>query len=232
MSVVGSKLTFVNVDPSAFSTLSSCKRKQAGKGLQKPSGKKQKLHDIPLDDVDDKIDQLLLQKLKKTSAAWGKKVRERSISPSNAGNGTADEDADAPRKSTVYVQVWSASMTTDKKSGKTSKGPPATITKGSFKSDTAQTFLKFKREITKVLPCWPTMLQVLKFEWKFKIQAQNAPCKKIADEAGFKALVDAVRAKRTNDNDIVWLYTPKPSKEEEVHTMLTLFSSIHWFSVD
>ncbi|KAG1718098.1 hypothetical protein EDD22DRAFT_855664 [Suillus occidentalis] len=212
----GSELTFVNVDPSAFSTSSSCKRKQAGEGLQKPSGKKQKLHDIPLDDdVDDEIDQLLLQKPKKTSAARGKKVRERSISPSNAGDGTADEDADAPRKFTVYVQVWSASTTTDKKSGKTSKGPPATITKGPFKSDTAQTFPKFKCEIAKVLPCRPTMLPVSKFEWKFENQAQNAPRKKIADEAGFEALVDAVRAKRTNDNVVVWLYTPKPLKEEE-----------------
>ncbi|KAG2741765.1 hypothetical protein P692DRAFT_20750369 [Suillus brevipes Sb2] len=222
MSVVGSKLTFVNVDPSAFSTSSSRKRKQAGEGLQKPSGKKQKLHDIPLDDdVDDEIDQLLLQKPKKTSAARGKKVRERSISPSNAGDGTADEDADAPRKFMVYVKVWSASMTTDKKSGKTSKGPPATITKGPFKSDMAQTFPKFKHEIAKVLPCQPTMLPVLKFEWKFENQAQNAPRKKIADEAGFEALVDAVRAKRreslqrTNDNVVVWLYTPKPLKEEE-----------------
>ncbi|KAG1814513.1 hypothetical protein DFJ58DRAFT_850591, partial [Suillus subalutaceus] len=193
---------------------SSHKRKQARKGLQKPSGKKQKLHDILCDDIGE-IDQPLLGMLKKTSAARGKQVQEQSISPSNAGDGSVDEDADVPWKFMVYVQVWSASTTTDKKTGKTSKGPPATITKGPFKSDTAQTFQKFKNEIAKVLPCRPTMLPVSKFEWKFENQAQNAPCKKIADEAGFKALTDAIRVKRTNDNVVVWLYTPKPAKEEE-----------------
>ncbi|KAG2064903.1 hypothetical protein BDR04DRAFT_1122238 [Suillus decipiens] len=59
------------------------------------------------------------------------------------------------------------------------------------------------------------MLPTLKFEWKFKNQAQNAPLKKIADEAGFEALIDAIRVKWTNDNVVVWLYTPKPAKEEE-----------------
>ncbi|KAG2064902.1 hypothetical protein BDR04DRAFT_1162059 [Suillus decipiens] len=73
--LVGPELTFVNVNPSAFSASSSHKRKQAhhtltvDKGLRKPSGKKQKLHGIPLNDVDEEIDQLLLRKLKKTSVA-------------------------------------------------------------------------------------------------------------------------------------------------------------------
>ncbi|KAG2046763.1 hypothetical protein BDR06DRAFT_977238 [Suillus hirtellus] len=103
----GPELTFINVDPSAFSASSSHKKKQAGKGLQKPSGKKKKLHDILHDDIDEEIDKLLLRKLKKTktSAAQGKQVHKQSISPSNAGNDdTVDEDAVAPRKFMVYIQ--------------------------------------------------------------------------------------------------------------------------------
>lgn len=94
----------------------------------------------------------------------------------------------------VYIQVWSAYTTTNKKTGKPSKGPPATITKGLFKSDTAQTFQKFNNEIAKVLPCQPMMLPVSKFEWEFKNQAQNAFRRKIADKAGFEAWIDADRS--------------------------------------
>jgi endonuclease III len=48
------------------------------------------------------------------------------------------------------------------------------------------------------------MLPVSKFKWKFE-NPQNAPCKKIANEAGFEALVDVVMAKQTTDNVVVWL---------------------------
>jgi hypothetical protein len=60
------------------------------------------------------------------------------------------------------------------------------------------------------------MLPVTKFEWKFENQAQSAPRKKIADEAGYEALLDAIKAKRAAENIVIWLYTPKPAKDEQV----------------
>ncbi|KAG2144339.1 hypothetical protein DEU56DRAFT_754385 [Suillus clintonianus] len=191
----GTELTFVNMDPSSHDV--SCKRKQlaehvsADERLLKAPSKKRRL-------VDDKvIDKLLLRKSKKATMR-GKRVCERSVPLSDASEGMADEDADAPRTFTVYVQVWSASSTTEKKASKAVKGP-AIITRGPFKTDMSQTFQNFKEAVA---------------DWKFE-NPQNAPCKKIANAAGFEVLIDAVRAKQTNDNVIVWLYTPKPVKEEE-----------------
>ncbi|KAG1754915.1 uncharacterized protein EDB91DRAFT_1242136 [Suillus paluster] len=56
---------------------------------------------------------------------------------------------------------------------------------------------------------------VAKFEWKFENQAQGAPRKKIADEAGYEALLDAVKVKKVSKNIVVWLYTLKPAKDEQ-----------------
>lgn len=60
------------------------------------------------------------------------------------------------------------------------------------------------------------MLPISKLEWKFENQAQGAPRKKVADEAGYEALIDAVNARRRQENVVVWLYTPKPNKDDEV----------------
>ncbi|KAG2085193.1 uncharacterized protein F5147DRAFT_782153 [Suillus discolor] len=59
------------------------------------------------------------------------------------------------------------------------------------------------------------MLPVSKFEWKFENQAQSAPRKKIADEVGYEVLLDAVKVKRAAENIVVWLFTPKPAKDEQ-----------------
>ncbi|KAG1724073.1 hypothetical protein EDB19DRAFT_1834311 [Suillus lakei] len=64
-----------------------------------------------------------------------------------------------------------------------------------------------------VLPCQLTMLPVTKM--KFKNQAQSAPHKKIVDEAGYEALLDAVKAKQAAKNIVVWLFTLKPAKDEQ-----------------
>ncbi|KAG1844618.1 hypothetical protein DFJ58DRAFT_731139 [Suillus subalutaceus] len=190
----GAELTFVNMNPSSYSA--SHKRKQLAEHISADE-------ELPVSKAPSK----------KQRVVDDKKVRERSIPRSDASEAMADEDADAPRKFTVYVQVWSASTTIEKKSSKAAKGP-AMITRGPFKIDTTQTFQKFKEAVAEVLPCRPIMLPVSKFVWKFK-NPQNAPRKKIANEAGFEALVDAVMAKRTTENVVVWLYTPKPAKEEE-----------------
>ncbi|KAI6002064.1 hypothetical protein EDD15DRAFT_1578607 [Pisolithus albus] len=81
--------------------------------------------------------------------------------------------------------------------------------------DTSQTFDTFKNHIAKALSCHPSTLPVVKFEWKFENQAQNAPKKTIADHSGYEALLDAVKAKRATANIVVWLYTPKPLNDEE-----------------
>ncbi|KAG2737688.1 hypothetical protein P692DRAFT_20851782 [Suillus brevipes Sb2] len=87
--------------------------------------------------------------------------------------------------------------------------------------NTSKTFETFKREVVEVLPCRTSMLPVAKFEWKFDNQAQSAPRKKIVNRAGYEALIDAINAKRVADNVVVWVYTPKPAKDEEV-SILTL----------
>ncbi|KAG1738921.1 uncharacterized protein EDB91DRAFT_1347532 [Suillus paluster] len=214
---VSPTLKFVYTNPASFGA--SHKRKQPVDHVSSPKAavKKRKLSGIPLDS-DKVINRQPLRKSKKASARGKKVCRESifdSLTQSEDSEGMADEDA--PRKFTVYVQVWSASTETQKKTGKAVKAPPlaVTVTRGPFKLDTAQTFLTFKQEVAKALPCRLTMLPVTKFEWKFENQAQSAPRKKIADQAGYEALVDAVSAKWTTDNVVVWLYTPKPAKEEE-----------------
>ncbi|KAG1761010.1 hypothetical protein EDD22DRAFT_848069 [Suillus occidentalis] len=86
---------------------------------------------------------------------------------------------------------------------------------GPFKMDTSKTFEMFECKVVEVLPCQTSMLPVVKFEWKFDNQAQSAPCKKIANRAGYEALLDAINVKRVADNVVVWLYTPKPAKDKE-----------------
>ncbi|KAG2036948.1 hypothetical protein BDR03DRAFT_982688 [Suillus americanus] len=151
LAATGAELTFINMNPSSYSA--SCKQKQLAEHVSadeelpvsKAPSKKQRV-------VDDKVtDKLLLGKLKKATTQ-GKKVRERSIPRSDASEAMADKDTDAPQKFTVYVQVWSASTTIEKKSSKAAKGP-ATITRGPFKIDTTQTFQKFKEAVAEVLPC-------------------------------------------------------------------------------
>ncbi|KAF8554375.1 hypothetical protein OG21DRAFT_1484758 [Imleria badia] len=89
------------------------------------------------------------------------------------------------------------------------------LSKGPFIFNTAQSFGKFKMQVSSVLACDIGHLPVPKFEWKFEGQAQSAFCKWVADETGFQALLKAVAARRAADNVVVWLYTPKPTKDED-----------------
>lgn len=114
---------------------------------------------------------------------------------SSVSETSEDEESNAPRGFTVYVQVWSETPLVEKKSAKGAKASISIVSRGPFKMDTSRTFQSFKQDIAKVLPCRLIMLPVAKFEWKFENQAQSAPRKKIADEAGFEALLDAVKAK-------------------------------------
>ena len=67
-----------------------------------------------------------------------------------------------------------------------------------------------------ILSCKLGALPVLKFEWKFEGQPQSALCKKIADEAGFEALINAIKAKCATENIVVWLYIPEPTTDIEM----------------
>ena len=126
--------------------------------------------------------------------------------------------AEEARQFTVYVQVWTTSSHNSRKPGsKPTKNLPIDIIhKGPFKCNTDDTFHSFKSRVAEALPCRVSALPISKFVWKFESQAQGAPRKKVADEAGYEALLDAVKAKRRHENVVVWLYTPKPSKDEEV----------------
>lgn len=127
------------------------------------------------------------------------------------------EDLEPPRKFTVYVQVYQITPVLEKKATRGSKITTTTsfMSKGPFRFNTSQSFGKFKMEVLSVLSCDFSLLPVPKFEWKFEGQPQSAPRKKVADETGFQALLDAIKAKRATDNVVVWLYTPKPPTDED-----------------
>ncbi|KAG2070379.1 hypothetical protein BDR04DRAFT_1118414 [Suillus decipiens] len=165
---------------------------------------------IPQGITDVQVNQILGGKQKKYTGK-GKVRRDTS----DGGNPSEDDEGDPPRRFTVYVQVW-AETPAEKKPGKTSKTPTITfISKGPFKMDMSKSFETFKREVMEVLPCRTSMLPVVKFKWKFDNQAQSAPCKKIANRAGYEALIDAINAKQVANNVVVWLYAPKPAKDDE-----------------
>ncbi|KIJ15999.1 hypothetical protein PAXINDRAFT_11040, partial [Paxillus involutus ATCC 200175] len=105
----------------------------------------------------------------------------------------ADDVDEEPRNFMVYVQVWSPSAP-EKKPGKGGKASTTIfVSKGPFKFDTLQSFARFQ----------------------IQVAPQSAPRKKIATIAGYEALIDAIKAKQATENIVVWLYTPKPTKEED-----------------
>jgi len=113
--------------------------------------------------------------------------------------------------------VCTASLDSHKPTSKSMKAPAMKIiSKGPFKCGTAAAFFALKSHVAKALPCWVSVLPVSKYEWKFENQAQGAPQKKVADEAGYEALLDAVKEKHLHENIVVWLFTPTPKKVEEV----------------
>ncbi|KAG1765870.1 hypothetical protein EV702DRAFT_1204397 [Suillus placidus] len=197
----GTALTFVNVDSESFKANPSQKRKRdsdpdfaladenlPGSSVKKFIGNRF----IPQGITDAQVDRILGGKQKK-STGKGKARKDTDRDDTSMGRGTGR-----------------------KKPGKAAKTPTITfISKGPFKMDTSKTFEMFKRGVAEVLPCRTSMLPVAKFEWKFDNQAQSAPHKKIANRAGYEALIDAINAKRVADNVVVWLYTPKPAKDEE-----------------
>ncbi|KIJ05549.1 hypothetical protein PAXINDRAFT_159008, partial [Paxillus involutus ATCC 200175] len=127
----------------------------------------------------------------------------------------ADDVDEEPHNFTVYVQVWSPSAP-EKKPGKGGKASTTIfVSKGPFKFDTLQSFARFQIQVARILPCRLASLPISKFEWKFENQAQSAPRKKIATIAGYEALIDAIKAKQATENIVVWLCTPKPTKEED-----------------
>ncbi|KAG0692151.1 hypothetical protein DFH29DRAFT_1009257 [Suillus ampliporus] len=199
-SASGPAFTFVNMDSMSFSASHKWKRDSPGLasaasesslGLSTNKYKYNKF--VPQGRLtDEAIDRMLTGKKKKSSAKG--KLTKSSVTVSDTSE---DEESNAPRRFT---------------------GAKASITilsRGPFKMDMSRTFQSFKQDIVKVLPCRLAMLPVTKFEWKFENQAQSAPRKKIADEAGYEALLDAVKAKQAAENIVVWLFTPKPAKDEQ-----------------
>ncbi|KAI6004546.1 hypothetical protein F5J12DRAFT_942885 [Pisolithus orientalis] len=205
---------FINLNPMSFRTL--CGRKQPECGsisrsedeslLQKSSKKFTATHAVN----------------QRTKAAQRepkqrKKTKVQADLSAEEDCSTIDAPVDEPRLFTVYVQVWATSPDSRKPGGKSTKVSVTKITsKGPFKCDTTSAFFSFKSRVAKALSCRVSALPVSKFEWKFENQAQGAPRKKVADEAGYEALIDAVKAKRRHENVVVWLYTPVPKKDEEV----------------
>ncbi|KAG1807121.1 uncharacterized protein BJ212DRAFT_1485777 [Suillus subaureus] len=197
-SASGPALTFINVDSMSFNA--PHKRKwdspdqadlvsAAGESLLGPSLNKYKYNKfVPQGCLtDEAINRMLTGKKKSSVTAKGKgKSTKASVAVSDTSE---DEESDAPRRFTVYVQVWCKIALAEKKLVKGAKASTTIVSWGPFKMDTTRTFQSFKQDIAN-------------FEWKFENQAQSAPCKKIADEAGYEALLDAVKpAKDEQDWD-------------------------------
>ncbi|KAI5993921.1 hypothetical protein EDD15DRAFT_2367014 [Pisolithus albus] len=198
----GSELTFINLNTLSFGT--------SGKEGQPEPGSISHSED----------ESLLKEPSKKRTKVtqWGlkqQKIMKVQVNLSEDEDGSAtDMHVNELRQFTVYVQVWSTYPGSRKPSG---KSIPATkiVSRGPFKCNMAAAFSSFKSHVAKAFPCQVSALHVSKFEWKFENQAQGAPQKKVADEAGYEALLDAVKAKHQHENVVIWLYTPVPRKDEE-----------------
>ncbi|KAI5991326.1 hypothetical protein EDC04DRAFT_2911601 [Pisolithus marmoratus] len=185
----GPEITFINLNPSLFSTSGEQKEPECG-----PTSHSE--------------DESFLQKLSKKRVRvtqrglkQRKKMRAQANLSEDDDDSVTDPHADGPRQFTVYVQVWTASPDSRKPGGKSAKVSTTNIiSRGPFKCDTAAAFPSFKSRAAKALSCRVSALPVSKFEWKFENQAQGAPRKKVADETGYEALLDAVKAKRRHEN--------------------------------
>ena len=159
---------------------------------------------------------LLPKRLKKDVAA----TTGSSTKPTMTEASATDEESgeEQSRTFTVHIRVYETAAA-EKKCGRGTKTAMTTFTsKGPFKLDTLSSFARFKMKIASkpILSCELGALPVSKFEWRFEGQPQSAPCKKIADEAGFEALIDAIKAKHATKNVVVWLYTPEPTTDVEM----------------
>lgn len=127
-----------------------------------------------------------------------------------------DEPLDESQKFMVHLQVYQT--VAEKKPGRGGKSSLATsfVSKGPFSFNTQFSFTKFKMQVSSALSCDISKLLVSRFEWKFEGQSQSTPRKKIANEAGFEALLDAIKAKCTTEHVVVLLYMPRPPKEDDV----------------
>ncbi|KAI6007906.1 hypothetical protein EDC04DRAFT_2966643 [Pisolithus marmoratus] len=151
---------------------------------------------------------------RKESPKNGSEITFINLNPSLFS--TSDSHTDGPRQFTVYVQVWTTSPDSHKPGGKSAKvSATKIISRGPFKCDMAATFPSFKSHAAKALSCQVSALSVSKFKWKFENQAQGAPQKKVADETGYEALLNAVKAKCQHKNVVIWLYTLVLRKDEE-----------------
>ena len=106
----------------------------------------------------------------------------------------------------VHLQVYQTVV--EKKPGQGSKSSMATsfVLKGPFSFNTLFSFAKFKMQVSSALSCDISKLPVSKFAWKFEGQSQSAPHKKIANEASFEALLDAIKMKCTTKHVVMLLY--------------------------
>lgn len=187
----------------------------------------------PIDDFlgEDSSDELNLTKPKMKKARRDTIPKSNTVAPGRSRpDKNTKEDLDAlSRDFTVYLQVWSTATTTEpKRSGRAAKTITTTssVNKGPFKFDTSHSFTEFQSQVAATLPCRLTLLPVPEFEWKFEKEAQNAPRKKIADAAGYEALVDAIKKKRATENIVIWLHLPKPAKEENVSSIVSIIGLI------
>lgn len=136
-----------------------------------------------------------------------KKPRRGMVSKSSRHVASKDEDV---RTFYIYLQVWSTTTIQPQQTGWPAK--TTSVSKGPFKFDTSRSFIDFRCQVAAILSCREALLPVSEFGWKFDGEALAAPQKRIADYAGFKVLMNAVKAKRTTKLVVVWLHLPDPFK--------------------
>lgn len=122
-----------------------------------------------------------------------------------------DNDNEDPlKKFTVYFDIEGPKDTAASASQGRAPPPPLVIKHGPFFHQTNQSFASFKQSIAATTPCNPNMLLLNTLTWKFNTPT-NAPKHPLPNEAGYKAVLEAVQGKRRNS--VIFLYMQPPKKD-------------------
>ena len=148
------------------------------------------------------------KKKKGTRAKMAKKGTKKVVDDNWEIDDNNDEDP--PKKFTVYFDIEGPKVAAASTSRGRAPPPPLVIKRGPFFHQTNQSFASFKQSIAAATPCNPNMLLLNTLTWKFDTPA-NAPKRPLPNEAGYEAVLEAVRGKR--GNSVIFLYMLPPKKD-------------------
>jgi hypothetical protein len=143
-----------------------------------------------------------------------KKKTTKKKNPKNPYNIFDDEDAEEPpARFTVYFTIEGPKPVTASTSRARAAPVPVAliIPKGPFFHFVTDSFSKLKERIAMETPCNINLLATEGLTWKFE-KPLNAPRRVMANQAGYDAMITAVKAK-PSDTCTVEVYMPPPRKD-------------------